>query len=260
MSLNNPFTIIAGTDRVLLAPLCSADTMASPMMTIDGSYTKYRLRLFIKLPDRPTAEQLPAPWGYDRSTVTFEPTHLLLYGPLPSLGTIRFNALNTKQGIGKIKKRNMFDWEACQETTIYPATTLECPTLNPEDWISIDATSCLYIRRSRGSVKIPGLPRLDSFMVPAPDSRQHIPVQLYLRIKVNHLPTKHAPHRVTIVRGSAFLQPVVGDTGLGKEPQIDPDNDLGTPGTSSPVDTSPTPGASPSPEDIQSLNKPDNSR
>ena len=257
MTMANPFNIIIGTTGEALIPMSCAKRKTSPTLTIGPAYEQHNFRIFAKMPSRADSEKLPVSFGYDRTTVTYDISWLMLFGPLPPGVTARFYSVSTKSGYGKIQKTDLHNWLPGDSTGNFPAVKIELPLLNPGDWISVEGTSRFHAPRSVRRTKVP-FPVIAPAPIPTLEDVRHIIVPLQLISKLHWLPTSREEPRVNFVRGSPFDHSPAPYT-APEEVSIKGMEELSS--TSSPLNssgsTTPTSGASPSPEAIHNRSNPE---
>lgn len=178
-----------GTNGTLTLPLCDSNTAGPPMMVVGPGYRRNNIRYYTSMPNIEEADRLPAPLGYDKRTVSFQPTMIILDGPLSANYTVEFVRITAGGERGKLAKRPLHRWTPLNDTSIYPAQTIQILSLKPGDTIEFEGVS-YWTREQNGG----RTPKKNRFKLPT--MNQHPP----------QVPTKQVVHLQIVVKMSWLPQ------------------------------------------------------
>lgn len=164
----SPFLTTVGTNGTLTMSLVDANTSQIACLRAGNGYKRHPFRFFAKMPEREEAERFPSPLSYDRSTVTFVPTLLVLDQPLPPHFTAGFTRVVTLKGdLGKLTKTAIHCWRPELESHLFPAARIECSSLRPGETVEFEGVSYWY----NSTTKMRGARARDGFLSRAPSER-----------------------------------------------------------------------------------------
>lgn len=115
----------------LVLPLIDSRTGGSAVAHIGPNIRANPFRWFIKLPDKEDAERLPAPMGFDRESIRFEPFLLYLDQMLPNRTHVTVDRVLCGSEAGSIQKTPMEKWLPVTETVHWPAIYFHMTALAP---------------------------------------------------------------------------------------------------------------------------------
>lgn len=238
------YVTTVGTNGTMSFPVLDAASGGLPLLVVGPDYQRNGIRFFVKMPDREEAMRLPAPMKYDRSTVTFEPVMLYLDGPLPPHCTMKFHRVISGKERGKLKKKPAHLWEPQDATAIYPANTLQMPTLRCSDVIEFEGVS--YWFNARESKR--RTPKRNIFHWPPPPEppppvKMANPVSLMLLVKMHWIPKAAKRKSFRVVEGSPvdWVSTPGAPEPVAAERMMNPTPDPGSRGASSGEDPAGSP-------------------
>jgi hypothetical protein len=194
-----------GTNGTLTLPLCDASTGGSPIIVVGPAYRRNPARYFASMPNIEEAEKLPTPLGYDKKSVSFQPTIVILDGPLSPHCTVQFVRVICGNERGKITKRALHSWTPLNDTSIYPSAAIQISPLKPGDTLELEGVG-YWIRTQYGENRKRNAYRLPSISEPPPQVRTRHVVHLQVLIKMSWLPIQQG-RGVRVVNGSPLDWP-----------------------------------------------------
>lgn len=199
------FITTVGTNGTLTFPLRDAANASITTLRVGPGFRRNPIRFFAKMPTKEESIKLPAPLTSDRDSVTFEPIMLYIGGPLPPHGTAKFSRILGGDHRGKINKHPLHRWQPQEDTTIYPASSIEIPSLRPGENIEFEGVSWWWNTQEprRGTRR--EQPHPFAFPLPPeppPNVAMMMPVNLMLLVRMKWLPKEIAKKHFRVVKGS----------------------------------------------------------
>ena len=175
------------------------------MLMVGPSYRRNPVRYFATMPNIEEAENLPAPLGYDKRSVSFQPIIVILDGPLSHGCTVEFIRILCKGERGKISKKPLHQWSPLDDTSIYPAQAIQIAPLKPGDTLELEGVS-YWVRAQKRSQRKKGNFQLPAMTETPPQITTRSVVHLQVLIKMSWLPTSKS-RGFRVVNGSPLDWP-----------------------------------------------------
>jgi hypothetical protein len=188
------YTTTVGSNRTATMSLLDAETGGMPRLIAGPGTRINNVRFYLRMPEEKECDQFPAPMGFDRRSITFEPFVLFIQGALPFNTTCKFYRITSPDGNGKINKLEIHKWTNLPETATYPGISIQVPSLRPNQIIEIEGASAW--RKSKYF-----------HQETAPIIQTYIPVSILALVKMKWIPLQNKKRSIEIVRGDPILHP-----------------------------------------------------
>jgi len=200
---DSPFQTIIGSNSTITMPLLDAKTNGMTTLYVGPEYGRNSFRFYARMPEQDQAETYPAPFQFDRSSITFTPKYLIIQTPMPFDLDGKIYRLSGPDGTHHLSKKRLSRWTPNQETVVYPSLPISMPSLKPGQTVEFDGVSYW---RGKGSY---ARSRRSHTRMPPPPVKMPYPVHFLLMLEMIWLPKRAPRHRVEIVSGSplGYAQP-----------------------------------------------------
>lgn len=189
------FAVIGG-DQTLSMPLIDTKTNGPLMLEIGPKNQTHNFRWFVRLPSLEDSERMPCPFGYDRTTIRFDPILLYIDAPTPVGANFHLYQVSSGPFSSRLPKTSSERWTATRETVRWPALLLNLESMAPDSAIEFHGVSgWKFSNRTRG------------IWPHGPPSLQAHAISVMCLFKMTWLPKEKGKVQIQYVSGSAVDRP-----------------------------------------------------